>query len=193
MLSGASLFPAAGAAILSDTQTRIVLEHFKHAVDVAVSFFAGPEWEASSLSLTFNTAAELPWLQRIILRLLVIPKVPVDDNGGSIGDTRAEVTVSSSSAGASGLVGMASASTQPVPQGHSGKHQSGAAAKQPSEEQLQQPAEQGQSASASSSVVDVRVSDTDGKCVGAPATSDAIPEAKAGFPTPAISLANSGM
>ncbi|GFR49227.1 hypothetical protein Agub_g11226 [Astrephomene gubernaculifera] len=84
----------------------------------------GPEWEASSLALTFNTASELPWLQRVILKLLVIPQEPVDDKGGPADHNRAEVTVSSFDSGNPGCVAMASASTtQPVPQGHSGHQQ----------------------------------------------------------------------
>ncbi|GLC50718.1 hypothetical protein PLESTB_000411800 [Pleodorina starrii] len=149
-----------------------------------------PEWETSSLSLTFNIAAELPWLQRIILKLLVVPKAPVDDNGGLVGDTRAEVTASSSSVGASGLVDMASASAQPVPQGHSGGQQAGRDM-QPADDMLPQTQQTPQSDTPSCAAAGC-TSDTDVECFGVLAPADDVRKLDDGFSSPAVALANSG-
>lgn len=148
------------------------------------------------MSLTFNTAAELSWLQRIILKLLVLWKSPVDDSGGPIGDTSAEVTVSisPSSVGASpGLVVMASASPQPGPQGHCGQQQTtGGRVRQPAENKLPE-AKQPKADTSPSCQTGGCVPDADAKCIGVvKPPSDISAKSEGRFSPLIVSLANTG-
>ncbi|PNH00818.1 hypothetical protein TSOC_013337 [Tetrabaena socialis] len=113
------------------------------------------ETGGESLSLTYNTAAEPAWLQRISVKLLGLPKVTVDDSGGPAGHTSAAASTTRSGAGCGRTVAMASASTEAVPQAQSGQQQgSGKAAEQAQpQQQQQQPQPQQQGGTSTSGVV----------------------------------------
>ncbi|GLI71568.1 hypothetical protein VaNZ11_016824 [Volvox africanus] len=162
--------------------------HLLARSDAEYTIDTGPEWEASSLSLTFNTGAELPWLQRIILKLLVIRKAPVDDKGGPVGETSAKATVSSSSVGTSACpLDMASASPQPVPQGHSTRGNL-----KPTDDRLPQ-AQQAETGTSYSSPVGCSASDTEAECIGANTPVNDTPTKSNARLSPSVALpANSG-